>query len=223
VEDEMSKGNEFESAYQTALQRVCPNGLDEIQNKTEFLLNSQGRKILGRMMYISGFATLTGILVTVIRKILHLPFVDLLLTASVFVAVFFFFPVLYIRLLTPKSKKTLDRMMYISGFVALTVLLITVIMKMLHIPGAGLMTLITAFFAVFFFFPALFISLFKQTSGKKKISFIFGFTGAWLLALSAMFFLLHWPGMSLIPFVAVVCIYIAVFPLFFYKTFKKTR
>ena len=162
AEDEMSKGKEFKAAYQTALQRVCPNGLDEIQKETVFLLTS-------------------------------------------------------------KSRKRLDRMIYVSGFTALTGALVTAAMKMLHLPFAQLVFFATALVVVFLLLPAVFVRLLKQTSDKKKMFVIFGFIGALFLALSVVFIVFHWPGMLLFPLLAVVSVYVAVFPVFFFKIFKKSR
>jgi len=159
VEDEMSKGKDFETACRTALQRVSPNGLNEIQKETVFLFTS-------------------------------------------------------------KSRKRLDQIMYVSGFAALTGITLTVAMKMLDVPYSQLALLTTACVVIFGFFPAIFVHLLKQTSGKKNVSYIFGIVGiigAWLLVLSVVFYIFHWP----FPLLAVVCGYIAVFPLFFFKIFKK--
>jgi hypothetical protein len=160
VEDEMSKGREFETACRTALRRVCPNGLNEIQNETVFLLPS-------------------------------------------------------------KSRKRLDRTMYISGFIALTGMLVTAIMKILHLPFAGIVLFSTAFVVVFVFFPTIFVRLLK--SGKKNVSYILGFIGAWLLVLSVVFKLMHWPLDNFFLLLAILFGYLGVFPLFFFKIFKKSR
>ena len=212
VEDEMSKGKEFETAYRDALQHFCPTGLDEIQEGTVFLMPSKSRKILERLMYVSGFVVFAGILISIILKILNIPINDLLLSTSIFVAVLLFLPLLYIRQLTPKSKKTLDRMMYISGFLALSGLLLHVLLKMLHGYFVGISLTISFFFAVFFFFPAFLVRLLKQTYDKRKKTFIFGFTGAWLLVISVMFEHMHWTGPSEFSLIAIVCICISVFP-----------
>jgi hypothetical protein len=156
----MSKGSEFETACRTALRRVCPNGLYEIQNEPVFLLPSRSRKRLGRTTYISGFVVLTGILVTAIMKILHLP-------------------------------------------------------------GAGLVLMATAFVVIFVFFPTVFVHLLK--SGKKNMSHILGFIGAWLLVLAVVFKLMHWPLDNIFFLLAILFGYLGVFPLFFFKIFKKSR
>jgi len=162
AEDEMSKGKDFEMALQAALQRFCPNGLDEIQNETLFLFTS-------------------------------------------------------------KSRKRLDQTLYFSGFIALTGVLATAVMKTLHLPGGGLMLSATFLVAIFVFFPAVFVRLFRGMSGKKPIYYYFGFVGAMLLVISAFLYIMHWPGTSLFLFLAIILIYIAMFPFFFVKILKKSR
>ena len=162
VEDEMSKGKEFETAYREALQRFCPNGLDEIQSETVFLMPS-------------------------------------------------------------KSRKKLERTLNVSGFISLTGVLATVIMKMLHVPGAGILFLTTAFVVLFMFFPAVFVRLFRHAPGKKPIYYYFGFSGALFGVIAVLLHTMHWPGTSLLLLLAVVFVYIAVFPLFFFKSFKKSQ
>jgi len=162
VEDEMSKGKDFETAYHAAFKRVSPNGLDEIQNETVFLFTS-------------------------------------------------------------KSRKRLDRTLYVSGFIALTGVLATAVMKTLHTPGGGLVLFASFLVAIFVFSPAAFLRLFRDVSGKKPIYYYFGFVGTILLVFSAFFHVMHWPGTFLFLFLAIILIYIALFPLFFVKILKKSR
>ena len=160
AEDEMSKGNDFETAYRVAFQRFCPNGLNEIPNETLFLFTSKSRKRLDRTMYVSGFLALTGTLITTVMKILHIPFAQLALLATFFITVLVLVPVVYIR-------------------------------------------------------------LFRQAAGKKNMRLCL--TGVLLLVISVVFLINHWPFMLLLLLAAVACIYIALFPLFFVKIFKKSR
>ena len=162
VEDEMSKGKDFETAYQAAFKRISPNGLDEIQNETVFLFTS-------------------------------------------------------------KSRKRLDRTLYVTGFIALTGVLASIVMKTLGIPGGGIVLFTSFLVAIFVFFPAVFIRLFRDVSGKKSIYFYFGFVGTMSLVISAFLYVMHWPGASLFMFLAITLVYIALFPLFFVKILKKSR
>ena len=163
AEDEMSKGRDFETVYQT----VLPKRLNEIQNETVFLFTSKSRKKLDRTMYVSGFIAFTGVLITVVMKILHLPFAQLALITTHCVILLVLFPTIIIRMM-------------------------------------------------------------KQKTGKKRIPY-FGFkgvlihVGGLLYIVSAVFQIFHWPGSLIILLLATIFCYLAIFPLFFFKIFKKTR
>ena len=167
AEDEMSKGKDFENAYQAVLQQFCPSGLSEIQNGMVFLYTSKSRKRLDRTLYVSGVIALTGILITAVMKILYLPFAQLALMTTFCVVLLVLFPTIIIRMM-------------------------------------------------------------KQKPGKKRIPF-FGFkgvlihVGALLCIVSAVFHIFHWPGALIILLLATIFCYLAIFPLFFFKIFKKTR
>jgi len=55
------------------------------------------------------------------------------------------------------------------------------------------------------------------------VSHVLGFIGAWLLVLSVVFKLMHWPWNNIFLLLAISFGYFGVFPLFFFKIFKKTR
>jgi hypothetical protein len=50
VEHEMRRGLTFEEAFAKALREVCPNGLDEIQRETIFLLTTPKIMVLKKTM-----------------------------------------------------------------------------------------------------------------------------------------------------------------------------
>jgi len=161
VEDEMSKGKDFETVFQT----VLPKRLNEIQNETVFLFTSKSRKRIDRTMYVSGLIALTGMLATVVMKPLHVLF---------------------------------------AGFPLLVANLVGVV-------------------AMFVFFSAIFIRMFRVAPGKKPIYYYFGFVGAILLVISVYFFVMRFPGALLFLLLAVILVYVALFQLFFVKLLKKSR
>jgi len=128
-------------------------------------------------------------------------------------------------LFTSKSKRRLDIALFTSGLGALTGVLATIVMKTLHLPFAQLVFLFTVCLVLSVVVPTIFIRTFKKSS-EKRASF-FGFkgvlmyAGATLIIVSAVFRLFHWPGAVIIMLVAVIFIYLAMFPLFFFRIFKK--
>ena len=159
VEDEINKGNDFESAYKKAFDRICPEGIDKIGKETLFLMPLKSRKRLGRFVNISGIMAFTGIVITFIMKILHLPY-------------------------------------------------------------AQIIFLLTALISITFC-SALFANVLRNSTGMRKFSSAFGVAGLTLMALSAIFKLLHWPGTIMFLVVSIILCYIAIFPLFFVKMHRK--
>ena len=60
VEADMQKGESFETAYDKAYQYICPDGFDEIQRETIFLLTFKNIKKMKRLLFISGYLSAIG-------------------------------------------------------------------------------------------------------------------------------------------------------------------
>ena len=54
VEQKIKEGKPFEIALQEAFHELAPNGLDEIQRKTFYLLNSPKIIFMKKVMYLTG-------------------------------------------------------------------------------------------------------------------------------------------------------------------------
>ncbi|MDL2313097.1 hypothetical protein LJC68_09500, partial [Bacteroidales bacterium OttesenSCG-928-B11] len=159
IESEMGKGKDFEEAYQLACHRIAPDGMDELGKEALFLMGKTSKKRLSTLLRFSGFTALTGVVITVIMKSLHLPF----------------------------------------GQIAL---------------------LITAGITLFLFLPSLLTHLINNAN-KSKWIYIVGFAGFFLLSAAIVFLISHWPNGMVLLSAAILLIYAAVFPLFFYKVHRK--
>jgi hypothetical protein len=126
-------------------------------------------------------------------------------------------------LLTSKSRKRLKRFTNISGRVTATLCVAAAIMKVMHFPFAQIVFLAAMFCAIIVFSPGAFVSMLKWRTGKSKFSNIVIFSGAILLLISLMFWLLHWPLSQSILLMGVGLIYVGLFPLLFYNVFRKKR
>lgn len=161
IEDEMSKGKNFDVAYRTTLQLVSPDGLDEIQNETVYLFTSKNRKRLDRTMYVSGFTAFAGTLITAAMKIFHLPFAQLALLATAFVAMFVLFPVCMFRQTSDKKPGyNLNATIVALLVVAYAVFFIS------DWPGAHIILLLIVFCVYCGLFPLFFLKIFKKSKLK---------------------------------------------------------
>ncbi|HEX2969401.1 MAG TPA: hypothetical protein VHO46_09880 [Bacteroidales bacterium] len=165
IEEDMDKGLSFEKSYKKAYQSICPNGLDEIQQETVYLLTSKKIKAMKRFTYVSGY--LTAVCITT-----------------------------------------------------------TFAMKLTHTKGGSIALLASSFFLMFLFLPSLFLNLYKREivrSFSNKLLYMLGFVGILLLISSILFKLQHWGNVSIQLFSAVAIINFALFPLLFYKMYRKSE
>ena len=79
VEIKMGKGASIEEAYHQAYQQTTPNGLDEIQKETIFLLNYNKLKLMKGFTYVTGYVFTLAWSIGVLFKLLHLPGAGVLL------------------------------------------------------------------------------------------------------------------------------------------------
>ena len=164
IEEEMKKGLSFQKSYDKAYQNICPNGFDEIQRETVYLLTFKKIKAMKRLMYLSGYLTVISLTTTFFLKL--------------------------------------------SGFAY-----------------GGITLLLTAALLIFLFLPSLFVNLYKRQLTKSlsdKLKYMFGFMGAELLIVFALFRINHWPWSTSIFLAAIVIINFAFFPFLFFKMYRKS-
>jgi len=140
VEDEMSKGKDFETVFQTVWKRFCTKGLNEIQHEEVFLKTSKQRKRLDLFIYISGYTALILTFATIMLQLFHLPGGSLFLLFSSLIIIFVFFPTIIIRFFKqlPGNKKIIP---FIFGILGVWTLMLSAIFSILHFPGAMLFLL----------------------------------------------------------------------------------
>jgi hypothetical protein len=82
VEYHLYKGKAFETALREAIDDLAPNGLDEIERETIFLLNHKKIIRMKTIMYTIGLITAIGIAIGTLFKLLHWPGADEIFTAG---------------------------------------------------------------------------------------------------------------------------------------------
>lgn len=162
IEEEMKKGLNFEDSYQKAFLNICPDGLDEIQKETIFLLTSKKIKAMKKLLYVSGYLSAIGLTTTFVMKSTHIggAMITLLLTTAILV--FIFLPTLFITLYKRAFTKNLsDKLKYIFGFIGAALFITSIAFKIAHWPGATLILVTSIATINFVFFPLLFFKMYK--------------------------------------------------------------
>lgn len=166
VEEEMNKGLSFKDSYDKAYQNICPDGFDEIQRETVYLLTFKNIKAMKRLMYLSGYLALTGMTTTLYLQLSHLRYggISLMLTAALLI--FLFIPSLFMHLYKRElTKSTSDKLKYIFGFIGVELLMVFSIFRVNHWPWSTSLLLAAIVIINFAFFPFLFFKMYRKTIG----------------------------------------------------------
>lgn len=164
VEIEMERGLTFEKALEKAYLQTAPNGLEEIQKETIFLLNYSKIMIMKRLTYVSGYLFSLTWATGALFKILHLPGAGVLLAVGGLGIAFIFLPMFLINKYKHLTREVLsERLKWIFGILSIILLLTAITMKMLHLMGAALMLGISFLIFGFGFLPFLFFRMYKKS------------------------------------------------------------
>ena len=164
IEEEMKKGSSFEKSYDKAYQNICPDGFDEIQRETVFLLTFKKIKAMKRLLYVSGYLTLIGITSTVCLKLTHTPGGSIALLASFLLLMFLLLPSLFMNLYKRELSKTFtNKLMYLFGFIGLLFLVASVLFKFMHWGRVSFFLLSSMAIINFALFPLLFFKMYRKS------------------------------------------------------------
>jgi hypothetical protein len=164
IEEEMKKGLSFEKSYEKAYQNICPDGFDEIQRETVFLLTSKKIKAMKRLMYVSGYLSAIGITTTVFMKFSHLAGGQIVLLITAAILAFLFLPACFINLYKRELTKSIsDKLKYMFGLIGAILLIAFVVFKISHWPGTTMIILTSVVIINFVFFPFLFFKMYRKS------------------------------------------------------------
>ena len=165
VEMDLNRGIGFEEAYQRAYAQTCPNGFDEIQKETIFLLNYNRILFMKRLTYLIGFLASFALAAGFIFKILHLTFASELLLIGLVGLVFLFLPLILVdKFKHLGSSARIEKIKWIFGTLSAVTFAIASIFKILHIMGAGLLLGLSGLFFCLGFLPVLFFVMYKNST-----------------------------------------------------------
>lgn len=164
VEMDMNKGLGFDEAYQRAYVQTCPNGLDEIQKETIFLLNYNRILFMKRLTYLIGFFASLMLATSYFFKILHLPGSMELMWFGLFGMIFIFIPLVLVdKFKHLGSQATVEKVKWIFGILSALVFGAGGLFKILHWPGAGLLLGVAFLLFCIGFLPLLFFRMYKKS------------------------------------------------------------
>ncbi len=164
VERKMEKGLGFETSLKEALLELAPDGLDEIQRETIFLLNSTKIMLMKKIMYSIGLITSISMSIGLTLKFLHWPGSEELFTYGFVGFLLLFLPMLAIDRYKHNLSKSLSEKLRIGlGYLSAFLLVFSIAFKVFHLTGANLLLLSGMCIFSFGFLPFLFFNMYKKS------------------------------------------------------------
>jgi hypothetical protein len=164
IELQMKKGSTFENARAYALEQTAPNGLDEIQQETIFLLNYSKIIFMKRLTYTLGFIFSAAFVVGIFLKLMHLPLATILLFGGGSGLAFIFLPLMLINRYKQLMREVLsERMKWVMGSASFMLFILASLMKLNHLMGAGLMLGVSFLVFTVGFLPFLFFRMYRSS------------------------------------------------------------
>jgi hypothetical protein len=164
IEEEMKKGLSFNKSYDKAYQNICPDGFDEIQRETVYLLTLKKIKAMKKLMYLSGYLSLIGITTTLFLIYSRSSFGGIILMLTAAVLIFLFIPSLFTNLYKRElTKSVADKLKYIFGFVAIELFMVFIIFRINHWSWSTSIFLAAIVLLNFAFFPFIFFKMYKKS------------------------------------------------------------
>ncbi|MBX2962376.1 MAG: hypothetical protein KF687_07685 [Cyclobacteriaceae bacterium] len=164
VEIMMDRGKNFENAVSDAINDLAPNGLDEIQRETVFLLNSKKIFFMKRLTYTIGLLSSMSFMLGWSFGMLHW-----LGARELSIFGFLGFVFLYVPLLAFDRYKSnirwllSDKLKFILGAVSGLILAVAILFKIMHLQGADQLLILGTGFFTFGFLPFLFFTMYKKS------------------------------------------------------------
>ncbi|MCC6838165.1 MAG: hypothetical protein IT234_06480 [Bacteroidia bacterium] len=166
MENELDEYRNFDTVYQDVLSRFGEKGLKEIQLETNRLLTFKHYYIMNSTMKISGYVSSLLILSGAIFKFNHWPGASIMMVTGVFFLTVLFLPLLFI--LKFKSTAESNRSILLSTIAFVSALAISsgVLFRIMHWPGARILTVTGCALLVLGYLPVYLLSVYKNTTNK---------------------------------------------------------
>lgn len=160
VEDLMNKGETFESSYNKAYLKICPDGLDDIQ--MELLTFKSIRRMKNSTITI-GIIAISSVCMGAWFKMCHWPAANIIIAIAVTSLVLGFLPLLFMynykqdmaRHSAPKRKN-------IIGYVSISLIVLGIVGKVFHAPGTMILFLAGFLLLNLGYLPLVFMKKYRK-------------------------------------------------------------
>lgn len=163
VEMDMKRGMSFDEAFQYAQEQTCPNGLDEIQRETFFLLNYNRIIFMKRLTYLIGCFSSISLALGVFFNVMDLPGAMGLSIIGLVGLLLLFLPLILVdKLKHLGGQGMIEKFKWIFGSLSALAFVAGTVFKLLHLQGAGILLGLAFLFFCVGFLPLLFFRMYKN-------------------------------------------------------------
>ncbi len=129
-----------------------------------------------------------------------------------------------IALLTFKNYYVMKKIMLLSGGLLTALLIIGLILKFMHLPGAAALLVLGVGVLNFVFLPLLFTLKIKekQTLREKAVSGLATFCGM-LMSIGLIFKVMHWPGANMLIVIGFGALLLVFLPVYFFTGIRQAE
>jgi hypothetical protein len=169
IEEKLKSGESFQEALDQAINVLSPGGLSQIQDETNFLLESKFIN-MKKITYLLGLFTAMAMSFGWLLRILRMGEIgNAVFAFGVFGFIVLFLPLLGILYFRANSKKP----WYAKGQIALATLSFIFVgmawlFKIMHLPGADETMLVGGVLFTFGFLPFLFLNFYKKSTALPE-------------------------------------------------------
>ena len=172
VEQKLNEGKSFEIAMQEAFHELAPRGLDEIQRKTFFLLNSPKLLFMKRVMYLTGLVCASTVSLGWLFVTLRWPGGRELFNIGFLAFLWVFVPMLAVdRYRVSMRKAVSEKIRIMLGAASGFIVGLSLVFKVLHLQGADIALIVGMVMFIFGFLPIFFFILYKAAVNSGKVKY----------------------------------------------------
>jgi hypothetical protein len=157
IEQELKEPDGFEQFYRETIVRFYKRELSEIEEETILLLTFKNYYTMKKVMISSGAASAFLLIAGSFLKLFQLPGAAPLLVLGVAVMCFLFLPLLLVLKMKEKPARQ-DKLILVTGVVIGILYCLSTIFRVMHWPGAVVMTVLTIALSFFVLIPAYFFT-----------------------------------------------------------------
>jgi hypothetical protein len=167
IEQELDENGDFEQFYFALIKKFYKKELKEIEEETQSLLTYKNYYAMKKTMIISGVTSVSLLTMGIILKFLYQPGASFGIVLGIVLMSFLFLPLLFV-LRIKENKENRDRVLIGFGTLAAMSLSLGILFKVMHWPGANMLSLASIIILLLLFLPIYFYNGIRNAESKTN-------------------------------------------------------